>query len=227
MPTSRRSTIGISESEAALSKLEQVCLSFKDQLWSRVEHNYEKSYAVWLDFWRCLIAGGWPFDDDDLVQLNDNIPFPEESHYSLAVRINHIPFCRAYEKLHRRSPFLWNDINYDECYIRLLYSIHATKAKARGRLILGAQFMWKGEKVRVTSFNDEKQQLVACSYQIVQEAKFCDSCHRWMDNPTKKIVKRFTITAQELHKAKLESEAGTAVAQPQPDHRGHREAQRI
>lgn len=67
----------------------------------------------------------------------------------------------AFEKMYGRKVWLW-----------------AEETKTPGRLFIGSQFTWEGELVTVTSFNDTKQTLVACSYK---------DAHRFMsDDEAKK-----------------------------------------
>jgi hypothetical protein len=42
--------------------------------------------------------------------------------------------------------------------------IHGNMGNGLARLVVGADFLWNGERVTVTSFNDEKGQVLACSY---------------------------------------------------------------
>jgi hypothetical protein len=59
------------------------------------------------------------------------------------------------EKYLGRSPFIW-----------------AERTKTPQRLYVGAVFTWKGERVTVTSFDDAKKTLTACSY--TDESYDCD-----------------------------------------------------
>jgi hypothetical protein len=54
---------------------------------------------------------------------------------------------QSIEKHLKREPFLW-----------------AEKTKTPTRLFVWAELTWKGERVKVTSFNDGKHSLVACAY---------------------------------------------------------------
>ena len=167
---------------------------FKDGLWERTVFHSEKSSIVWSTFWTLLICGGWDFEDDDFVKLQKELlrqkwvfrP-PNEYNYTQAVRIDNIAFCRAYETYFKRKPFIWQNIDYGYYFKQcLLYGMHSTQAKSRGRLILEAKFIWQGFEVKVTSFKDEQQSLIACAY------------HKEVEGKSATIKKQFTITPQNL-----------------------------
>ena len=94
-------------------------------------------------------------------------------------------FAYAVEKLWGRIPFIGFGFDYYGCWPK--FSNHATQPKSAGRLILYTEFHWKGEIVKVTSFNDIEHSLIACAYYPAPEG------HR-----PSKIKKRFTITIEDF-----------------------------
>ena len=161
----------------------------------------EKDSHAWLDFWSLLIQSGFYFRTDEFQQLESwrkrmckkgytslclSINNPSEDHYSLAVLCGNTSFARAYEALRARKPFLGQGLNYHDQNRR--FGVRGgTTEKTQGRLILGASFDWMGEKVTVTSFHDDKQTLIACSYHPTES--------EYSQNG--KIKKRYRITHEE------------------------------
>lgn len=184
------------------TKLRQAYSIFAAGLWYKVDFTTEKANAVWDMFWSMLVSGGWSFNDDDIIKLQrltmNSYVFhsPDEHHYSQAVRINNISFCRAYEKWRGRKPFIWKAVDYGCHWGHLPYGMHSTQDKTQGRLVIGASFVWEGISVRVTSFNDEKRSLVACAYEVTKEGEVCSKCHQCIECDHTKISRRFTITSE-------------------------------
>lgn len=160
--------------------------------WQTTNYTREKAAHVWSDFWCLLIGSGFAFEKDDLVSIREICSCctgtrydptwygVDEGHYSLAVRCGNLTFAYAFEKLRKRIPFIGIGLNYERCYPT--FSNHSTRAKSAGRLVIGTEFGWKGETVKVTRFKDEGNSLVACAYYPDKEGY----------TPSK-IKKRFTI----------------------------------
>jgi hypothetical protein len=179
------------------SELKKAYVLIHGGLWKKVDYHIEKAGSIWHEFWTMLICGGWCFTDEDLVELqklckNEQRKFwaPSEYNYAQAVRINNISFCRAYECLLKRTPFVCDNVDYGNSWGHLLpYGMHSTQAKSQGRLVLWAKFHWNGDLVKVTSFNDAEQFLIACAYYPKEE------------NKPERIRKRYTITAEDFKTA--------------------------
>jgi hypothetical protein len=185
--------------------LKKIYVQMRSELWNTVEYHTEKSSAVWSYFWTILVSGGRYFKDDDIIKLQkylhkNNYVFnrPGEHHYEQAVRVNNISFCKAYERLTGRKPFIWDNIDYEYGWGELPYGMHSTQAKTKGRLVIGAGFVWQGEVVKVTSFKDDAQSLVACKYVVVKEGEVCDKCGCCKGSDETKISRRFIITAEDM-----------------------------
>ncbi|KKM25930.1 hypothetical protein LCGC14_1589930, partial [marine sediment metagenome] len=108
----------------------------------------------------------------------------DEGHYSVAVRCGNLTFAYAFEKLYGRTPFIGFGLDYYDCWPK--YSKH-NSPPTMGRLVRSVEFQWQGEKVQVTSFNDEKKSLIACAYHPDPKGY----------SPSK-VKKRFTITAKDF-----------------------------
>lgn len=165
---------------------------------------------LYSDLWCVLISGGFKFEKADLVELRDACwaagmlsnyqskrPWyaPNESHYRQAVIDRNISFACAYEKLKGRKPFIFSGIDYGNRYGA--YTCHGS-ARTQGRLVVGAEFIWKGERVAVTSFKDDSDSLIACAYQPCKNGQISVP----FTYVRRKIRKRFTIKRKDLLKAR-------------------------
>lgn len=167
--------------------------------WKTMNWTSEKAYHAWSAFWSLLINSGFAFEKTDLIEIKKTCSCCTgsrydarwyglyEEHYSLAVGCGNLTFAYALEKLWGRIPFIGIGLDYHRCYQG--FSNHATKPKSVGRLVERVEFVWKGETVRVTSFNDEKHSLIACAYHPHPK-----------DYTPSKIKKRFTITVEDFKK---------------------------
>ena len=152
---------------------------------SAMNYTREKDSQTSSEFWFLLIKAGFAFTKTDLV---DNGAYCDEGHYSLAVRCGNLSFAYAYEYRHKRTPFIGTALSYSDCWPS--FTNHATQSKSAGRLVIGTEFIWRGFDVRVTSFNDKKQSLVACAYHK----------RKGPDDYSDKIKKRFKITSEDFRK---------------------------
>jgi len=173
---------------------------FSKYTWAVCAYTQEKNSWAWDAFWRLLISSGFEFGEKDLIELQNYCSIdswhpmwhcPGENCYSRAVSDGNLSFARAYEKHAGRRPFIYTGIEYPDP--RGGYIVHRTHLKTKGRLTVGAEFLWDRNRVRVTSFKDESQSLIACAY-----------CDKEPDAPyaPAKIRKRYKITHKELRKAK-------------------------
>lgn len=181
-----------------ITKVQRMFNAYVSGNWKTMNWTNEKADHAWLSFWSLLIKSGFAFEKTDLIETKKTCSCctgsrydPRwygvgEGHYSLAVRCGNLTFAYAYEKLRGRIPFIGIGLDYDHrCYPN--YSKHATQAKSAGRLVLFTEFLWKGETVSVTSFNDKKHSLIACAY-------YPDS----RGYTPSKVKKRFTIIVAEF-----------------------------
>ena len=179
------------------SRLRTLYKTFSEAMWGAGNgYTREKGYRAWEDFWSLMVCAQVQFADDDLKVLRKwsaesryrGGQMPDEYHYSLAADDGNIGFCRAYEKLVGRKPFIWKGIDYGGTRG---FNVHRTVSKTQGRLIEDVWFTWQGEQVKVTSFNDEKGTLVACAYHPDPEGY----------EPSK-IRRRFTISHKDFKEEK-------------------------
>ena len=120
-------------------------------------HSWTRLNGVLRGTMRNLIAAGVKFEVDDvkkaLADFSGHYWDSHESWYSSACGAEHgdgggnLSAAIAIEVALGRQPFIW-----------------AERTKTPTRLYVGADFTWKGERVTVTSFDDRKHTLTACSY---------------------------------------------------------------
>lgn len=185
-----------------MSKVQEIYKLFYYGSFKAVSYTREKENGTMDQFWSMLISAGFCFEKEDLVQLRAwgeedyyrTFYGPHEGHYGLAVRESNGSFARAYEAYRGRKPFIYTGIGYGQRYGGFV--CHGS-GKTKGRLVIGVDFTWKGEGVRVTSFKDDKSALIACAYHPKKGAN---------DWSRLKVKKRFTITHKDLREAKKEKE---------------------
>lgn len=173
------------------------------------------------------IRSGMDFDDGDLRYLSENCRCgywlgDGERLYSAACGGSRGDFnlsaAIAFEKHWGRPAWLWPE-----------------ETKTPKRLHIGERFHWQGRFVTVTSFNDAKKSLVACTYKdngergedwqigrtiyITGEYRRLETFKQYddgsiamrvsakVDYESSTIAKRFTITHDELMKVRKEADA--------------------
>lgn len=173
--------------------------AFVNGHWRTMNWTREKAHHVWSDFWFLLIHSGFAFEKTDLIEIKKTCSCctgarydPRwygvyEKHYSVAVRCGNLTFAYTVEKLWGRIPFIGFGLDYRRCWLE--FSNHATQSKSAGRLVMGTEFRWKDETVKVTSFNDKEHSLIACAYHPDPAGK---------GYTPSKIKKRFTITNKDF-----------------------------
>lgn len=120
-------------------------------------HSWTRFNGALRSAMHSLITAGVKFEVDDVSEVlsrhNSGYWSDPEGWYSSACGSEHgagggnLSAAISLEKYLGRLPFIW-----------------AERTKTPERLCVGSQFTWKGERVTVTSFDDEKKTLTACSY---------------------------------------------------------------
>ena len=182
------------------SDIFKICRMISGVSWqeSGIEFTSEKGNWRWNDLWTLLINVGCNFEQSTLKDIKTwsnedryrpHIGMPGEGHYCLAAQMGHVSLCRAYEFLVGRTPFITTGIDFNSHYRG--YNLH-NGGRTQGRLAMGSSFDWKGERVFVTNFKDDKGALIACSYHPNPEGYGRGS----------KIKHRYTITNKDLLEAR-------------------------
>lgn len=157
-------------------------------------------------FLACKI--GLSFNETDLIAIANRFRggywFGDiEAFYRCAVEYGNRSAWKAYESYAKRTPFIWKPAK-----LSASWGGGGKGIDNPPRLVVGASFQWKGEKVFVTRFNDDKSYLVAQSY-TRPESEDCDVCGHQKTWPKDKILHRYTITHDDLksEKARLKIKA--------------------
>lgn len=100
--------------------------------------------------------------------------------YTKSVSASNMSAIASFETYKGREPFIADRVDQPKCDFS-----HLTGPRSKERLSVGAQFVWKGDRVRVNSFAPDGSYLNACSYR--RTGAF-----------TKKVAKRFKITRQDI-----------------------------
>lgn len=129
-----------------------------------------------------------------------------EQFYRCAVEYNNRSAWKAYETGVKRTPFIWTPAD-----LNASWGGGGKGVTNPPRLVVGTTFQWKGEKVTVTSFNDDKGYLVAQSY-TQEESEDCETCGHSKTYPKDKILHRYTITHEDFKAEKKAIKAKAAAA---------------
>ncbi len=169
------------------------------------DHRQEATGHSWLRMNQGLLEGlmlavklGLEFGENDLVAILDRFRggywFGSnfEMFYTCAVVYNNRSAWKAYETHRNRTPFIWTPAR-----LRQTWGGGDQGINNPPRLTVGCEFAWKGERVTVTSFNDEKGYLVAQSY-TREESEDCPTCGHQKTWPKDKILHRYQITHADL-----------------------------
>jgi len=120
-----------------------------------------------------------------------------ERFYELAVLYRNSSAYLAFEAKRQRKPFIVKDASLST------HTGDGPCGQGLARLVIGAAFLWQGERVKVTSFHDGNDPyLVACSYRREGEHQVCASCKHTTAWPNEVLAKRYTITHADLRAAK-------------------------
>jgi hypothetical protein len=191
-----------------MSEKNSAALALIAMLW---DHRQEATGHSWLRMNQGLREGlflavklGLEFHENDIVEISkrfrggywfgDNF----ESLYTCAVVYGNRSAWKAYETYANRTPFIWKP-----AILRTTCGGGGQGINNPARLTEGCQLDWKGERVTVTSFNDEKGYLVAQSY-TQPDGEECEACGRQKTWPKEKILHRYTLTHADLKVAKSE-----------------------
>ena len=138
-----------------------------------IDHVWKQSFKACPHSWQAFnntlratldvaITSGFRFHKDDFKTLHGRYKlycWPSwedgEGYYNLAASVGNISACQAFETWTGRKPFIFPS---DEKY----------NSPSR-RLTLTDKFIWKGNPVKVTSFKDDQNTLIACSYKDPQD----------------------------------------------------------
>jgi len=158
----------------------------------RLNHTMQRTLfvAVWsfqfrLDDWKEITNG----------RFRTGYWLDTERYYTAAIGNNNASAVASIEQHLGRTPLIADDVKVASNWQDT--NLHGSPgARERERLHVGAEFTWKGHKVKVTSMGTDS--CVACSYRRVGEAVVCAECHHQIKWPKEKLHKRFTITRESI-----------------------------
>ena len=129
---------------------------------------YNSVLWSWARLNRCMqdalhlaIEAGLDFGLDDFAYISKHFGWgywigDGEGVYCHAVVANNTSAIKAFEHYRSRKPFIVNGVTQRW--------INMDTHRNRGRLAVGSKFIWLGEIVAVTSFDDKNGKVVVCSY---------------------------------------------------------------
>lgn len=120
------------------------------------------------DFYSGMRGGYWFHGDSDAKG---------ESFYTQAVKYDNLSACKSFEKWAGRKPFLLD---------------------TGARVAVGHHVDWNGERCTLTSFREDGESIVLCSYRWEKEdARVeCPTCHK-AEGSNYKLHHRYTVTLKE------------------------------
>lgn len=149
------------------------------------EHSWERLSTSMGRALALAIESGMRFDTDDFSYIDENFHpgywvGTGEGYYAKAIIFGNRSACLAFESWKKRPPFITDNVTIPAWRT-------PRKNFVRGRLAIGVEFYFNGEKAIVTSFAPDGSHLVACSYKDKAE-KFDRT----------KILHRYKITVKQL-----------------------------
>jgi hypothetical protein len=139
-----------------------------------------------VDTLELLIKANVKFDIEDFSKLHDNFHFGsgyyvtsflgrDEHYYNIAVAVENISACKSFEYGVNRKPFITD--NVITCDYNYAGHCSGFNQKLRSRLSIGCKFIYKGEKVHVTSFAKDNSYLCAVTYKSRDKQPPCPTCN--------------------------------------------------
>lgn len=152
---------------------------------SEVSHSWERLNTAMRDALQLAIGSGFPFEIGDFDYIRNNYDSNRwigdwEWAYREAVSVDNKSAYQSFEACFQRTAIIADHVD-----IPASRFLHLTSKRSRGRLVVGARFIYQGRLVTVTSFADDNSYLTACTYK---------------DNGAYplKIAKRFKITRESI-----------------------------
>lgn len=156
-------------------------------------HSWDGFNSTMRSTLNLAITSGMRFDLDDFQYIADNYrlgywAYSEganmygEEYYSLAIIDNNFKAIQSFESWKNRKPFIFNNVTGGR------YGYREMSLRKRSRIFARSTFKWKDEVVRVTSFSESGEYIIACSY-MEKDPEI---------HSTNNVKKRYKITPKEL-----------------------------
>lgn len=159
---------------------------------SAVSHSWERLNHSMRAALELTVGAGFSFHEDDMKAIATSQPYrfgywsgeSSEWIYALAVGVENTSAIASYEKWQGRKAFIMDDVRFQT---NERYTHGGRMNRQKCRLVVGAEFDWKGQRVTVTSFAADQSYVTACSYKPREKGEYAN-----------KIDKRFKITRDDI-----------------------------
>jgi hypothetical protein len=170
-------------------------------VWSNVQegtsHSWTRLNGAMSNALKLAIEAGLKFDKNDFATINNEMSggfwMNSDFGYALAICSEHPSAYQSYETWKGIAPYIW------PCST----AGHVSRSWTGTRIHIGAEFVWKGERVKCTNLDSER--VIACSYKSKASRRLpkCKTCGKeeWSSEEVK-ILHRFSITADDFRKAR-------------------------
>lgn len=171
-----------------------------DHMQEATSHSWLKVNHAMADALSLAIRSGMRFDLEDfgaaMKQFRPGYWRYIENAYREAVLYHNASAYQAIERHLGRKPFI---VKPASCRIQ---TGDGPCGLGLARLIVAAEFQWRGELVHVGSFNDEKGYVNASSYKRVDGQEDCPQCKRAIGWSKAKELHRYRITHADIRAAR-------------------------
>ena len=177
-----------------------------------IGHSWRRMNGTMHQALMLAVESGMRFGKDDLSEMMNRFRAGYwcgdlEYFYRSAVFYRNPSAWQAFEVYRGRKPFLWKP-----ALVKSYVDKNHGQDDNPPRLVVGAEFVWNGEKVAVTSFHDgDEPYLTACSYNRVGAYEACTECHRNKNYPRDVLKRRYKITHLDLREARHALQAAKAA----------------
>lgn len=163
--------------------------------WLKINHAMSEALSL-------AIRSGMEFGIDDFAAME--LPFRSgywrylENNYRDAVLYRNSSAWKAIENRLERTPFIVKGASIST------HTGDGPVGQGLARIIIGAEFVWDGKRVKVTSINDEKGYIVACAHGNWTKADGypCPTCKRDRKYPERKVTSQYKITHADIKASK-------------------------
>lgn len=155
---------------------------------SATPHSYERLNHAMRDALSLAIGAGFEFNEGDIDHVFEHyrsgywLGASTEWIYTDAITVGNMTAIKSYEAAKNRQGFLADDVDIG---VRDNTFVHLIGKRKRERLCVGAEFTYRGLKLKVNSFADDSSYVNACFY--VRDGEY-----HW------KVSKRFKISRDDI-----------------------------
>lgn len=150
-----------------MGELEKFLLLVWKNANKEIGHSWERLNHAMSEALTLAVGSGFVVEVEDLRAVYEKfrggywLRGGLEGVYRTAVIVGNLRAARAIEEYLGRPPFIVDGVELPRCFESEKY-VHRVAYRKRERVVVGAEFDWKGHRVAVTSI--KKDYFVACSY---------------------------------------------------------------